>query len=81
MFLGMVIYASYQHFHNKPCRQVLQIKSYVKYTVKSGDSIYAIAEKFKPKGEDLSDYVNLIQFENNKQEFIAPGEELDIPVY
>ncbi|MFW6006942.1 MAG: L,D-transpeptidase family protein [bacterium] len=49
-------------------------KNYILYTVKKGDSIWAISKKFKASIDDI------IRINNLKNDTIYPGDKLKIPV-
>lgn len=70
----------YQQFNFKGKPDIKQLQ-YISYTVKEGDCLSVIAERYKPDHEQLDNYINMLQYANNTQEGIYPGQRLKIPVY
>ena len=56
-----------------------RITGYTKYTIQEGDCMWTIADKYKPEGKTTKNFLAQIQFLNNVNETIYPGQELSIP--
>lgn len=50
------------------------------YTVKEGDNLSIIAIKYKRKFENINNVIARIQYANNVNEIIQPGQKLIIPI-
>lgn len=54
---------------------------YIKITVKSGDSLWLLADKYGNNKIDLRKLIYQIKQVNDIEDTIYPGQELKIPVY
>ncbi|MDT8718288.1 LysM peptidoglycan-binding domain-containing protein [Clostridium sp. 19966] len=75
----LFIVVSYTTFSkNTTSKKVYSIKQSKIYTVKKGDTLSEIAQKYKGN-EKLTNMINEIKYLNNINDEIYPGEELEIP--
>lgn len=52
-----------------------------KYVVQSGDTLWNIAEEYKPDWMDIRQYIDLIEEDNNTSAMINPGQRLKLRIY
>lgn len=64
----------------KQNQTLLYRANYKKYTVQEGDCLWTIAEKTKPEGVSVRNYLAELQYVNNVNVTIYPGQQLKIPV-
>lgn len=56
-----------------------KLTGYTRYIVQDGDSMWSIADKYRPYGMTTKNFVNELQFVNNCNEIIYSGKEILIP--
>jgi LysM repeat protein len=56
--------------------------TYITYIVEEGDSLWAIANKYKGDNMEIRKYIGIIRKHNQKKDaLLQPGEVLELPVY
>lgn len=77
VFVTIFVVIINKHSNNYTAFQVITTRA---YTVKTGDTLSEIAEKYKPKDMKLSNYIEEIKYKNNIGNDIIQGKKLIIPI-
>lgn len=64
---------------NKKAPEIERIEE---YQIQSGETIWSICNKFRPKGMSIEEYIFNVRELNNEQDcIIYPSDTLQIPIY